>query len=580
MESVKARIREYGILLLLSALFCSVSLPAISQPIVDTVKALQKSNERYYKTLQNMDDAGESYSFTNVIQWKIDDPELSNKIRDALDKEPFNLKKEEFDVTSIYVFSAPVAGDKVEPFHILVKGFRKEAKKGGKKGSGLGTFAEEDEGSGGAEVPVAFKGKNVIRLFKRNAALYDDLNTTQGETVELPGEIIPTGAQLVKNTQMRYALSRMFEGFYSKRVILDAQRALYGLPTSDGLFQEYKFADATNETLNIAPEDDPSGYTVDSALTNAGPQTPENVPLYAKISRDERLIDLSADHLNVNASRNITFSLSLGNPEVGLPFWTSGQGQFSVIMKNMIGTESNFRLGLAFPVSVFGEDFGKNDELLWKARRMSGGFGASVSAYFAGIDFFSAFNLPIAFNFTINPGGADSNKSIIKNGEETAVFALDGTPVTLAEGKTFYRTSFIGQLYIPTIMQLDLNSFLQVSVGIGLHNVQQSYIPTKNDVDPRRTAHPIFDAKEEGKTQDLRRVSVPVNPHIFIEYVNHRSSKFGLGVGYDHLFTVKGWIEIINDRLRIETSYSSAFIRDPKPWEPDNFFQITPRIYF
>lgn len=550
---------------------------AVAQPIVDTVKSLQKTNEKLYRQLSAMSDDGESYSFTNVIKWKVVDADLMNKIRDAIEKEPFNLKREDFDVTDTYIFAAPAGSDKVEPFHILVKGYRKEKTKGKKKSSGFGSFEDDAEGNVGQAIPIAFKGKNVVKLFRKNQALLEDVNTIQGDNVELPGEIIPTGTQLVKNVQMRYAMSRMFEGFYSKKVILDAQRAMYGLPTSDESFQEYKFATATDE-LNST--DDSSGSLVDSTLLESSGQLPEDVPLFEKMGRNERMFDLSVEHLRVNATNNYAFELALGNPEVGLPFWTSGMGNLSIIMRNMIGTESNFKLGVVYPVSVFGADFGKYDEFLWNKRNISGGWGATVSAYFAGLDFFNAFNLPVALNVTFVPGGADSNGSIIKNGEQTTIYALDGTPVTLKEGQTFYRSSLIAQIYIPTILQLDLNSFLNVSVGFGIHNVQQSYIPTKYDVDPKRNPHPTFEADQEGKTQDLRRVSVPFNPLVNIQYVNHRSAKFGVGAAFDHLFTFSGWIELINDRLRIETSYSAPIIRDPKPWEPDGFFQITPRFYF
>src|SRR5689334_17969251 len=94
-----------------------------AQPVVDSVKSLQKLNDRTYKMLDNLDPYGDSYTFTNVIKWKITDPDLQNQLRDALAKEPFNLKREEFDVSEYYLFSAPAGQDKVEPFHILVRGY-------------------------------------------------------------------------------------------------------------------------------------------------------------------------------------------------------------------------------------------------------------------------------------------------------------------------------------------------------------------------------------------------------------------------------------------------------------------------
>jgi hypothetical protein len=138
----------------------------------------------------------------------------------------------------------------------------------------------------------------------------------------------------------------------------------------------------------------------------------------------------------------------------------------------------------------------------------------------------------------------------------------------------------IGQLYFPIIVQLDPANFLQFSAGIGLQQVYQSWIPTSNDTKASANQfHPI-DAGQQDKVQDLLRVSTPVTPHIGLEYVNHRANKFGLNLYYDHLFTVGGWIELIEDHLRLETSYTTPLVRDPKPYEPAYFFQLTPRIYF
>jgi hypothetical protein len=120
---------------------------------------------------------------------------------------------------------------------------------------------------------------------------------------------------------------------------------------------------------------------------------------------------------------------------------------------------------------------------------------------------------------------------------------------------------------------------VQFSAGIGIHNVMQSMIPSslgsrgRQYYDKTRGANPIFAGDiDPDKAQDIRRVSVPFTPHVTVEYVNHRASKFGLSAAYDHLFTFGGWIELIG--------FTTPLLRDPTPWEPENFFQITPRIYF
>ncbi len=571
---MKQEIAKRRIEAILSLFILFVVAPKLfAQPIVDTVKAIQKQNDRSYRMLDQLEGTGDSYTFTNVIKWKITDPDLQNQIRDAITKDPFGLKKEDFDVVEIYVFSAPVGQDKVEPFHILVRGYIKE-KTGKKKksGGGFGAF-DEDVTSAGAMVPKWFQGRNVIRLLHRtNPALLESINTIQGDNVEMPGDIVPHGSQLVKDTKMRYLFSKVFDEFYSRRVVLDEQRRYYGLPTS------YDLNDLPAEASAVDSIKSP----VDPESTTALPDDPATInrakaEYYA--SRSERTIDLSITDLRINASKKLGLELELGNKEVGLPFWTSGVGRFWLNLKNQIGSESNVKLGLVFPL-----DLGNSDLFTFKARQLSGSFGGSIDAYFAGISFFSGFDLPLAFKFSLMPSGQGTNSSIITNGQQTQVTAIDGTLVTIPAGRTFYREGLIMQLFIPTIVQLDLNNFLQVSVGFGLDNVYQSLIPKGNNYDYTNTlrsgGHPLFTTDQADKVQDLTRVSNAVSPHIEIDYVNHQGSKFGLSAAYDHLFTFGGWIELVEDHFRIEMNYSAPIIRDPKPWEPGSFFLITPRFYF
>ncbi len=542
-----------------------------AQPIVDTVHAIQKQNERSFRMLDQLDNTGDSYTFTNVIKWKIQDPDLQNQIRDALTKEPFNLKREEFDVVETYIFSAPAGPDKVEPFHILVRGYVKE-KTTKKKKSVIGGFGDEDDNSSAQMIPKAFQGRNVIRLMHRNPTLLENVNSIQGDNVEMPGDIVPHGSQLVKDTKMRYIFSKVFDQFYSKQIVLDEQRRFYGLPTRadsyDAMPAEVSAVDSIKspidpETTTALPDDQTS-------------ISRSKLDYYA--ARSEKTVDISITDLRVNASKKLSFELELGNKEVGLPFWTSGEGRFWLNLKNQIGTESNFKIGVAFPL-----DLGNSDALTFKARQLSGTFGGSVDAYFAGIDFFSGFNLPLAFKFSLMPSGQGSNSSIIYNGQPVTTQTLDGRDTTIPAGRTFYREALILQLYIPTIVQLDLNNFIQVSVGFGLDNIYQSMIPKGvgyDYTDNRPGKHPLFDPSQANTIQDIVRVSNIVSPHIAFEYVNQQASKFGLNVAYDHLFTFGGWIELIEDHFRIEMSYTAPIIRDPKPWEPASFFLITPRFYF
>src|SRR5205814_7181044 len=92
-----------------------------------------------------------------------------------------------------------------------------------------------------------------------------------------------------------------------------------------------------------------------------------------------------------------------------------------------------------------------------------------------------------------------------------------------------------------------------------------------------------YGSSQGGAVQDLiwngkSNVSTPFTPHVAIEFVNHRSNKFGLNFQYDHLFTFGGWLELVPDHLRIEAGYTTPLVRDAKPYEPPYFFEITPRL--
>jgi hypothetical protein len=263
-------------------------------------------------------------------------------------------------------------------------------------------------------------------------------------------------------------------------------------------------------------------------------------------------------------------------------------GKFSYVMRNLIGSESNVKLGLSFPSSTLV----RSEFLLFPERRISGGWGGSLDAYFAGIDFFSAFNMPLAFSATVVPAQG-SNASIIYNGGNVPLNTAAPTEdKTIPNNRTFYRTSVIGNLTIPIILQLDPANFLQFGAGIGVHIVHRSFIPRESDFDARFIPGPgnrngdidltntQFNQDMVGKTQDLERVSTPVTPRVTLQYVNHRANKFGINFQYDHLFTFGGWVEIISNTLRLDMSYTAPLVRDPKPYEPAGFFFITPRIYF
>jgi hypothetical protein len=531
---------------------------ASAQPLSDSLKALRMRNEKVYRLLSSMDEKGASYEFTNVTAWHITDDQLKDEIIKLYQARYGEKQLKSFDISDVYLFVAPSGEDvngnqRFEPFHILFMGTHVSTDT---NNAGDIFFGGGRRGNSNQKVPVAFKGPQVIPVMMRQPGLVDDINAVQGEIVELPGDILPRGVQLIKSSSTRYIFHQMFEGFYSKRQIIEEQNRRGGLPTDDEFV-----VDSTEPVLAIEPD--------------ATPSLPEEVLTRLAFSY-QKTIDISLNHLLVNVSRNNAVEIQLGNPEVGLPFWSSGEGRLWLNMKNQIGTESNFKIGVAFPANL-----GRTDALTFNARKLSGMWGGAVDAYFAGIDFFSAFNMPLAFNFTVLPSQG-YNSSIIYNAPNLASdFSTTAGGMAVPSNHTFFRTTMIGQLYVPFIVQLDPYNFMQFSTGIGIHTVRLSWIPS----DSAEATAAGYSADVVGKSQDLKwfgrdNVSVPVTPHVAIEYVNHRSNKFGLNFQYDHLFTFGTWLELIPDHLRIEGSYTAPLVRDAKPYEPNYFFAFTPRLYF
>lgn len=562
-------------LLLVLLFLAGTASNVFSQPIADSIKALQQRNDRVYRTINSADERGVAYSYTNITTWKIVDDDLRNQIINVVRTTPSGESTlKGLDVDRVYVFAAPAGQDHYEPFHILFIGKRAREidTSGGEEEDLFDPFATRRSGRGGEDIYRAYKGRDVVRLMIRVPALKEAINTIQGELFELPGDILPSGVQLVKSSYQRYIYNKMFTGFYSKAQIIDEQRFALGLPSTR---DEEFIPDSTTSDLEIAMDPD---------QTQALPDQEVN----SRAFRYEKLVELGADRLMVNLNANNALEATLGNAEVGLPFTSSGMGKFNYVMRNLIGSESNVRIGLAFPVGTLGRE----DFLLFPERRISGGWGGSVEAYFAGIDFFSAFNMPLQFGVTVVPSQG-SNASIIYNGGDVPLNPVDPQEGYIIPGsRTFYRTSVIGNLTIPIILQLDPANFLQFGAGIGVHIVQRSFIPRESDFDGRYNPGlnnrngdvdligTRWNEDHVGKTQDLERVSTPVTPRVTLQYVNHRASKFGLNFQYDHLFTFGGWVEVINNFLRLDMSYTAPLVRDPKPYEPAGYFFITPRIYF
>src|ERR1700733_1025865 len=95
-----------------------------AQPINDSLKAMTLRNEKMYRMLNSMDDKGTSYEFTNVTAWKITDPDLQSQIEKVYMDKYGGKQLKNFDISDVYVFSAPAGNDRFQPFHVLFMGKR------------------------------------------------------------------------------------------------------------------------------------------------------------------------------------------------------------------------------------------------------------------------------------------------------------------------------------------------------------------------------------------------------------------------------------------------------------------------
>ena len=366
---------------LLSILIPYVALQA--QPLNDSLKAVTLRNEKMYRLLNSMDDKGSSYEFTNVTAWKITDPDLLNQIEKVYTAKYGDKQLKNFDIDNVYVFVAPTSNDQVyQPFHILFMGKRVNVDTSGGGGEDA-FFGGGRKKNNNTAIPVAFKGRDVIRTMLQNPSLMDNINAVQGEIVELPGDIAPRGVQLIKNSDTRYIFHQMFTGFYSKRTIIDEQDIALGIPTSDEMEEV-----PTDSTAAVIPsEADETQMLTEEQLDS-------------RAFRYQKTIDMSIDHIAVNISRQNELEFELGNPEVGLPFWSSGEASLMLNMRNQIGTESDFKIGFDFP----NFDLGNVNASVFQPRELSGFYGGTIAAYFAGIDFFSGFNTAACIQFFILSG--------------------------------------------------------------------------------------------------------------------------------------------------------------------------------
>ena len=112
------------------------------QHITAVLNLLESESDEHWWT--NRNPIPNTNNFRNSLAPLIN--KLFDQIKDAMSKAPFNVKSDEYRIDNIYLFSAPVSSERVEPFHILLEGELLEKKKNAKKVTIGDPFGGDDDG--------------------------------------------------------------------------------------------------------------------------------------------------------------------------------------------------------------------------------------------------------------------------------------------------------------------------------------------------------------------------------------------------------------------------------------------------
>lgn len=235
------------------------------------------------------------------------------------------------------------------------------------------------------------------------------------------------------------------------------------------------------------------------------------------------------DNARIHFGNMWGIEIKLGNDELGLPFWTSGNLAFMALYNQVkIGGHIPFKWGSERTGTL---------STIWKPRNLNGTYGVTAE-----------------FDWAFAGGSL-----------------LFGFPRNDADG-TFADTNHI------YYMKLAATLWYSFTVGI---NDKSNLLRFKAGFGVEQVGHDALGRGIKGVSADsIYQYDVPRvfwSPYFKVDYVNQQfARRFGASFQYFRdwgLGTL--WMEIIPEQLRVEAKFCTAVTRERDPWEPPYFFTLS-----
>lgn len=240
--------------------------------------------------------------------------------------------------------------------------------------------------------------------------------------------------------------------------------------------------------------------------------------------------EVSLYGMNFRIGPNWGAAIKIGNDEIGLPFWTSGDLAFFATYKQL-------KVGFQLPVGL-GRTSGDQFPLFpIRNRLLTGTRGIVAEADFG-------------------PAGGHFFSSRLTSADAPTIPDIKDYFYITGELVAYYSFGF----------SLNNQNFIRAKVGGGMDQVSEG------------TANPPVPG---GALVQLQTTTFG-NLYMSIDYLHDvPSERFGAGIQfYDYSILTTAWLDIIPRSLRIELKYAKIISRTERPWETPDFVIVSPKYLF
>lgn len=235
------------------------------------------------------------------------------------------------------------------------------------------------------------------------------------------------------------------------------------------------------------------------------------------------------DNARIHFGNMWGMEIKLGNDEIGLPFWTSGNLAFMALYNQIkIGGHIPFKWGAERTGTL---------STIWKPRNLNGTYGLTAEFDWA-----------------------------FAGGSLLFGFPRDDTDGTFADTNNIYYLKLAATMwYSFTVGINDKANLLRFKTGFGVEQLGRD----------------ALGRGIKGVSADSIYQREPPrffwSPYFKVDYVNQQfARRFGASFQYFRdwgLGTL--WMEILPEQLRVEVKFCTAVTRERDPWEPPYFFTLS-----